>query len=89
MNRLLVSENFVTRFEALEAVEQKRIKAALKKLEQNVRYPSLRAKPIQGRPGIWECRASDELRITFELEGDQRTWTNEAKGGTRSPWFFA
>lgn len=31
------------------------------------RHPSLRVKKLQGVASVWEARASDELRITFEL----------------------
>lgn len=36
------------------------------RLAEDERHPSLRVKRVQGTAAIWEARASDELRLTFE-----------------------
>jgi mRNA interferase RelE/StbE len=36
----------------------------------DMRYPSLRIKKIQGTQGIYEARASINLRLTFEIDKD-------------------
>lgn len=37
-------------------------------MEQDLNGPSLRTSKLGGREGLWEARASQSLRITFELE---------------------
>jgi mRNA interferase RelE/StbE len=39
-------------------------------LIEDLRYPALRVKKIQGVGNIWEARASRSLRITFEIKKD-------------------
>ncbi len=43
---------------------------AITNLAENMRYPALRIKKMQGVKGIWEARASLSLRITFQIVGD-------------------
>ena len=43
---------------------------ALGNLLIDLHYPALRVKKMQGAGQIWEARASQSLRITFEIEGD-------------------
>jgi mRNA-degrading endonuclease RelE of RelBE toxin-antitoxin system len=43
---------------------------ALRNLAEDMRYPALRVKKMQGTPHIWEARVSRSLRMTFEIEGD-------------------
>jgi hypothetical protein len=43
------------------------VDTALGRLAADPRHPSLRVKKLQGSFDVWEARASDELRITFEL----------------------
>lgn len=40
-------------------------------MEQDLNAPSLRTSKLGGRDGVWEARASQSLRITFELENGQ------------------
>ena len=49
---------------------QEQTDAALKRLKENPRYPSLRVKKMKGHPGVWEARISRSYRILFEIEGD-------------------
>jgi hypothetical protein len=39
-------------------------------MADDLRYPALRVKRIQGTSKIWEARASRSLRITFAVEGE-------------------
>lgn len=66
--QLLLTERFRRAYESLEAVDQDRVKKALKFMAEDLKYPSLRVKKIQGTKGIWEARASRSLRITFQME---------------------
>jgi hypothetical protein len=38
-------------------------------MAQDLRYPGLRVKRVQGTTGIWEARASRSIRLTFQVEG--------------------
>lgn len=66
--RLLLTERFRRSYRSLEAADQDRVKKALKLMAEDLKYPSLRVKKIQGTKGIWEARASRSLRITFQME---------------------
>jgi mRNA-degrading endonuclease RelE of RelBE toxin-antitoxin system len=66
--QLLLTERFRLAYTSLEAVDQDRVKKALRLLAKDLKYPSLRVKKIQGTKGIWEARASRSLRITFQIE---------------------
>jgi len=50
--------------------EQDLVDKALEFLAVNPRHPSLRLKKRKGSKGIWEARASLDLRFTFTWEGD-------------------
>lgn len=51
----------------LSAEDRDRLEKALLRNEQDPSHPSLVVKRIQGTKGIWEARASDALRFTFEM----------------------
>lgn len=68
--RLLVTERFRRRYRSLSQEDQKRIQKALRQMADDLRYPALRVKRIQGTAKIWEARASRSLRITFEVVGE-------------------
>ncbi len=49
---------------------RERLAEALPKLERDAAHPSLGIKRVQGTRDIWEGRASDALRFTFQkIEG--------------------
>jgi len=54
----------------LTAQDRERLAKALTLYEGDPAHPSLGIKRIQGTRGIWEGRASDAIRFTFEkIEG--------------------
>lgn len=54
----------------LTTEDRDRLDKALLRYEQDPSHPSLGVKRVQGTKGIWEARASDALRFTFEkIEG--------------------
>ncbi|HEX9267018.1 MAG TPA: hypothetical protein VF965_05985 [Candidatus Limnocylindria bacterium] len=54
----------------LAAQDRDRLTKALTLYERDPAHPSLGIKRIQGTRGIWEGRASDAIRFTFEkIEG--------------------
>ena len=68
--RLLVTERFRRRYRSLSQEDQVRVRKALRQMADDLRYPALRVKRIQGTAKIWEARASRSLRVTFEVEGE-------------------
>lgn len=68
--RLQYTDRFRRAFADLDDADAARVEKALRLLAADPRYPSLRVKRVQGTEGIWEARASDSLRITFEMRGD-------------------
>ena len=68
--RLLVTERFRRAYRSLSPQDRKRVQKALRLMTEDLRYPGLRIKRIQGTAKIWEARASRSLRITFEVEGE-------------------
>jgi mRNA interferase RelE/StbE len=65
--RVLLTERFQQAYRSLGAEEQERTRKALRRMAEDLRYPGLRVKKIQGTKGIWEARASRSLRITFQI----------------------
>ena len=54
----------------LTTEDRDRLDKALLRYEQDPLHPSLGVKRVQGTKGVWEARASDALRSTFEkIEG--------------------
>jgi len=45
---------------------QKKVKKAIRLLSENPRHPSLRSKPIEGAPGIYEASVDIHYRMTYE-----------------------
>lgn len=54
----------------LAAEDRDRLDKALLRYEQDPSHPSLGVKRVQGTKGVWEGRASDALRFTFEKTQD-------------------
>jgi mRNA interferase RelE/StbE len=68
--RLQYTERFRRAFAALTDADAARAEKALRQLASDPRYPGLRVKRVQGTEGIWEARAGQSLRITFEMHDD-------------------
>lgn len=69
-NRLIYLPRFKRDYKKLPSSPRERVKLALLQMEKDLKYPSLRVKKIKGTKNIWEARASESLRITFNLEGN-------------------
>ncbi|MCK5593464.1 hypothetical protein KAI31_05130 [Candidatus Bathyarchaeota archaeon] len=63
-------DGFKEDYKRLKSDEQALVDKALEFLAVNPRYPSLRLKKRKAAKGIWEARASLDLRFTFTWEGD-------------------
>lgn len=61
------TERFKRAAKKLDRLDRERLQRALEGLALDLRHPSLRVKRVQGTDRIWEARASDELRFTFEM----------------------
>ena len=62
------TERFRKDFRKLPGQVQDRAIHALEQYESDRDHPSLHVKKMEGAPGIWEMRVSDNYRITFQTE---------------------
>lgn len=62
---------FARAYKKLSADDRRRVDTAIRRFAGEPDHPSLRVKRMQGTAGIWEARASDALRFTFERKGDR------------------
>ncbi|MFX4300661.1 cytotoxin [Alicyclobacillus tolerans] len=65
MYELYLTDQFKRDYKSLTQIEQKAIKRALERMKNDLGYPGLRVKKMQGRNEVWEASASRDLRITF------------------------
>lgn len=61
------SSRFLEAYARLTDEQRRRVSKALALFAEDPRHPSLRVKRIQGTEGLWEGRASLDLRFTFEM----------------------
>ena len=61
---------FERAYAKLTAAQAARVVEAIDRFAKDPAHPSLRVKRMQGTANIWEARASDSLRFTFERDGD-------------------
>ncbi len=70
MMRFEFTARFERAYAELEASQAEQVDKALRLLAADPRYPDLHVKKMEGRQGIWEARASESLRLAFEMQGD-------------------
>ena len=68
--RIARTSRFKKAWNELNEEEKGLARKAIANLVQDMRYPALRVKKMQGVKGIWEARASRSLRMTFQIVGD-------------------
>jgi len=68
--KLYFTKSFEKDYKKLSAQNQKQLDKQLILLLENIKYPSLRIKKIEGYQKIWEGRISQGYRFTFQTEGD-------------------
>ena len=61
------ARNFAKGYKKKSQENQSAVDEALRHLERDLYYPSLRARKITGGRDVWEARASDSVRLTFEF----------------------
>ncbi len=64
--QFLRTTRFKKDFQRLPPDLQARAAKALELFAGNPRHPSLQVKKMEGAPGIWELRISDNYRVTFQ-----------------------
>lgn len=67
---VLFTEQFEQAYDRLTIADKTSVWKAITLLGQDLRYPGLHIKKLEGRKNIWEARPSKRLRITFELTGE-------------------
>ena len=65
-----LTDRFRAAYLGLPAAIQRKVQKAIRLLNADPRHPSLQTKPIQGAPGIYEARADQKYRMTYERRGD-------------------
>jgi mRNA-degrading endonuclease RelE of RelBE toxin-antitoxin system len=62
------SERFKRAFQSLPKEVQKKAARALRLMAEDMFYPSLVVKKVQGYTGVWEARVDIKYRLTFQVE---------------------
>ena len=62
------SDRFKQAFRSLPKEVQKKAVRTLHLMSEDMFYPSLVVKKIQGYPGVWEVRVDINYRLTFQYE---------------------
>jgi mRNA-degrading endonuclease RelE of RelBE toxin-antitoxin system len=73
---LIITNRFKKAYQQLPPDVQNKVKKALRLLDEDPRYPSLRVKPIQGTDKIYEGRIDRKYRFSFEFAGDDKILRN-------------
>jgi hypothetical protein len=58
---------FTSGFNKKSEENRNAVRKALRLMAQDLGYPSLRTQKMGGRPNVWEARASQSVRITFDF----------------------
>ena len=73
---IIFSERFVRAYDRLPEEIQKKVKKALRLLDDDPRHPSLQVHPIQRHPGVYEARVDLKYRLSFEFSGQDKIVRN-------------
>jgi mRNA interferase RelE/StbE len=68
--QLQYTDRFARAYSDLDASNGKRVDKALRLLGENLQHNSLYVKKVEGTKDIWEARASDSIRLTFQMQAD-------------------
>lgn len=64
---------FVKAFQALPPAVQEQARKAFLLFQKDMAHPSLNVERIEGYPGVWSGRISQNYRWTFHFEADPQT----------------
>ena len=67
---LIFTRRFKKAYQRLPMPVQNKVKKALRLLDENPHYPSLRIKRIQGTDKLYEGRIDRKYRFSFEFDGE-------------------
>ena len=67
---LIFTKRFRKAYQQLPQPIQNKVKKALRLLDENPRYPSLRVKRIQGTDPLYEGRIDQKYRFSFEFDSE-------------------
>jgi mRNA-degrading endonuclease RelE of RelBE toxin-antitoxin system len=70
---IIVTEQFEESYDKLTGMEKQEVHKLRLEFEENTRQPGLRIKKMAGWDNIWEARASNYLRLTFQMSGNAIT----------------
>ena len=70
MPEIETTDRFEESYLELPLEIRKKVIKAIRFLAQDSRHPSLRSKPIQGAPGIYEAWVNQNYRMTYERLSD-------------------
>ncbi|MCA9922340.1 MAG: hypothetical protein KC419_15780 [Anaerolineales bacterium] len=73
---LIITNRFKKAYQQLPKAIQGKVKKALRLLDEDPHYPSLRVKRIQGTDKIYEGRVDQKYRFSFEFDGDDKILRN-------------
>ena len=62
--------SFLRDYQSLPAEIQRRVDKQIRLLLENPRHQSLRARKMEGYPGIYEARITQHYRLTYTIAGD-------------------
>jgi mRNA-degrading endonuclease RelE of RelBE toxin-antitoxin system len=71
MRELARTDRFKKLYERLPTSIKKKVKRQMRFLAEDIRHPSLYAKKMSGREGVWEARVDVHHRMTFQIVGDR------------------
>jgi len=72
---ILFTDQFDQAYDKLPSESKARVQKAILMLGENPRYPGLQVKKMKGKD-IWEARASKDLRLSFNMSGEELTLRN-------------
>ena len=64
--KFITTESFEKAYSRMSNRHAKAVDKALRMMQDNLRYPSLRVRRVLGTKDIWEARAGLAIRITFK-----------------------
>lgn len=67
---IIITHRFKKAYQKLPPEIQKKVKKALRLLDENRHHPSLRIRKIQGVENIYEGRVDRKYRFSFQRESD-------------------
>ena len=73
---IIFSGRFVRSYDRLPEEIQKKVKKALRLLDDDPLHPSLQVHPIRRHSGIYEARVDLKYRLSFEFSGQDKILRN-------------